>query len=689
MGELFVMSPFWVRLAALPQWVPLAVGGALLLAVLLLWQRWQRQQQRQAQALQSLRATTHRPANEPADRLPWLRHEPEASSESVLAAIEQLQKSGATDWVAHAGPLLHHSDSRVRTRVLSFVGNLVERDVLHDLALHDPDPVLRAMASQWAARHPEFDDLLLHPDLAVRHGALRGRLEVAPTDAQAQASLATTAASAQPGARLVALALIGFMTPAQQVELVTDSLRSTEPTLVQAAVAAVVSAPSRALVEQLIALLRSKALRKPAADGLALLGDAALIPLAEALAQETDEPGLRYQARVCARLATPAARKLLVAVAQMACLPARAAALEALATLPTEVGSAPLFQHLLEQELQFAQHLTLGLAAATGELRAALRYELCQSRHRIFGVLLQLYARPPVLAARHGVAHATGERQALALEVLEEVVPRPIYRGLQALLNTGRLRDKVQLLDDLLGPSTNAETVTDTIVHRGQAAFSAWTISVALRQWHPQPAAVAWLHPHLYASNPLIQESAWDVLRQLPVLRPAAYDRFVLAYPAVASFPNTTMVPSSSLSAHARVLLLQGTALFADISENILGTIVPIMKEVTFQPEQEVFAKGALGASLFIICEGDVGIYNGAQHLATFHKGDFFGELALLDAEPRSATATAQGPVVAFRLDQEDFYEVMEEHSEVLRNILRVLCQRLRRQNEQQALLTR
>ncbi|RZK27545.1 MAG: Crp/Fnr family transcriptional regulator, partial [Hymenobacter sp.] len=75
-------------------------------------------------------------------------------------------------------------------------------------------------------------------------------------------------------------------------------------------------------------------------------------------------------------------------------------------------------------------------------------------------------------------------------------------------------------------------------------------------------------------------------------------------------------------------------------------------------------------------------IFNGPQLLATFGKGDFFGELALLDAEPRSAAAVAQGAVTAFRLDQEDFYDVMEERPEVLRNILRVLCQRLRRQNE-------
>ena len=57
-------------------------------------------------------------------------------------------------------------------------------------------------------------------------------------------------------------------------------------------------------------------------------------------------------------------------------------------------------------------------------------------------------------------------------------------------------------------------------------------------------------------------------------------------------------------------------------------------------------------------------------------------ELALLDAEPRSATAAALSEVLAFRIDQEDFYDVMEERSEVLRNILRMLCQRIRAQNE-------
>jgi CRP-like cAMP-binding protein len=106
------------------------------------------------------------------------------------------------------------------------------------------------------------------------------------------------------------------------------------------------------------------------------------------------------------------------------------------------------------------------------------------------------------------------------------------------------------------------------------------------------------------------------------------------------------------------------------------------MKEIGFASDAEIFAQGAFGTSLFIICSGEVGIFGIWRQLTTFGKGDFFGELALLDAEARSATAVALGLVVAFRLDQVDFYDVLEECAEVVRNILRVLCQRLRRQNE-------
>ena len=404
--------------------------------------------------------------------------------------------------------------------------------------------------------------------------------------------------------------------------------------------------------------------------------------LKAALTQEPDGRYLQALAQVCTRLATPAARQVLVEAVQGPGLSARAAALRALSGYATLLADKPLFQRLVEEEMRLAQQLLHGMATANTELRQALHYELRKGHQRIFGLLMQLYERQPMMDAQRGVAHATGERQASALEILDNLIPRPLYQGLQAMLDVGRLSDKVQRFDDLLGPMMTSEAIQTTIVRCGTAAFSAWTVAVALRQWHPQPATVACLHPHLETTNLLIQESALLVLRRLPLQRPAAYDFLQALHPAVTALLMPSSAPISSVSAHERVLMLKGTTLFTETSENVLGTIVPIMREVSFQPEQEIFVKGTLGTSLFIVCEGEVGIFDGSRQLTAFHRGDFFGELSLLDAEARSATAVALTPVVAFRIDQEDFYDVMEECSEVARNIMRVLCQRLRRQNE-------
>jgi hypothetical protein len=345
-------------------------------------------------------------------------------------------------------------------------------------------------------------------------------------------------------------------------------------------------------------------------------------------------------------------------------------------------SDAPLFQQLIEEEMRLAQHFLHGMHAANAELRAALRQELRRCTQRLFGLLMQVYERPPLLEAQHSAIHSSGETQASALEILENMIPLPLFAGLQAMLETGRLSQRAEVMDALLGPVTTAETMQTTVVRRGAEAFTAWTISVALRQWHPQPATVAYLVPHLQSTSLLVQESALAVLQQLPVLRPAAYDQLLLTHPAVAFLAMNAPTTTPRTLARDRVLILKGTSLFANTPENILGNIEPIMREVMFDAGQEIFSKGSLGTSLFIVSSGEVGIFDGPRQLTTFRSGDFFGELALLDAEARSASAVALGPATAFRIDQEDFYDVMEDCPEVTRNILKVLCQRLRRQNE-------
>jgi CRP-like cAMP-binding protein len=85
---------------------------------------------------------------------------------------------------------------------------------------------------------------------------------------------------------------------------------------------------------------------------------------------------------------------------------------------------------------------------------------------------------------------------------------------------------------------------------------------------------------------------------------------------------------------------------------------------------------------MFAIFSGEVAIYDGPKHLATFSNNDIFGELALLDTEARSGTAVALSDLRLLKIAQADFYDLMEDRSEVLRSIIRILCQRLRAQNQ-------
>jgi hypothetical protein len=324
-------------------------------------------------------------------------------------------------------------------------------------------------------------------------------------------------------------------------------------------------------------------------------------------------------------------------------------ALRALGSLPAVPAEAHIFHQLAEEELRLTQHLLHGMQTAKADLRSALSYEIRQGRQRLLGALLQVYAQQPVLAAQRQLVHLTGERQAAALEVLADLLPQPLYRGLQALLDSGELPGKVQVLDDLLGPLATAEPVEALLVRRGAAVFSAWTVGVALRQWHPQPTTVGHLVPHLHATSALVSESALAVLQQLPVQRPAAYNRLCTLFPTYdfAAMAASNARSQSYVSAQARVQMLKGTALFAETPENVLAAIEPIMQEVTYGTGQEIFAKCTLGTSLFIVCQGEVDIYDGAATSQRLGRATF---LVNWPCSMRSHARPRLWPTVAFWL---------------------------------------
>jgi len=131
-----------------------------------------------------------------------------------------------------------------------------------------------------------------------------------------------------------------------------------------------------------------------------------------------------------------------------------------------------------------------------------------------------------------------------------------------------------------------------------------------------------------------------------------------------------------------KVLVLKSLNLFKDTPENVLADLAPLMKEIQYEQGTEIFKEGDTGDCMYIIQQGNIKIHKGNTTLARLKEKEIFGELSLLDADTRSASATADTDCILYKIDQEPFYELMDERPEVAKGFIKILCQRLRTMNE-------
>lgn len=130
-----------------------------------------------------------------------------------------------------------------------------------------------------------------------------------------------------------------------------------------------------------------------------------------------------------------------------------------------------------------------------------------------------------------------------------------------------------------------------------------------------------------------------------------------------------------------KIKILQSIDIFSHSSNDILTGIARMLKTIQVKNGQGIIKKGELGNCMYIIYEGNVKIHDDIYMIADLGPGKFFGEISLLDTEPRSASVTATTDSILFRLDQDDFYSILQKYPEVGREIMSVLISRLRTQN--------
>ena len=128
---------------------------------------------------------------------------------------------------------------------------------------------------------------------------------------------------------------------------------------------------------------------------------------------------------------------------------------------------------------------------------------------------------------------------------------------------------------------------------------------------------------------------------------------------------------------------LAALPIFAQLDADELAVLKPHLTRRVFGPGEYVFREGEPGDDLFVITLGTASVrrVDGARsmRLATFGPSTVFGEMALLDARPRSASVQADGALICYVMGRASFDEMVEEHHAIALKLLRSLAVELGR----------
>ncbi len=292
-------------------------------------------------------------------------------------------------------------------------------------------------------------------------------------------------------------------------------------------------------------------------------------------------------------------------------------------------------------------------------LEAALEHEL-ESCFFTFLTLLESFAYPPELLARTRQMMKIGcaDRRSSAFAALEGALS-PQHRELLSSVLQAAKSESPNEADD-------ARRREERLVELGLGRYawvSPWIRACALRSLDPSSAAaISVLKRAAKDPNPLLAETAGAALRAANEGQPAAS-------------------MSERYRTIDKVVVLQDVSLFRAIPHEILAGIATLLTERWTEPGERIFEKGELGDCLYVIESGQVRVQDGDRILGHLGQHEFFGELSLLDAEPRSASVFAAERSHLFRLAQSDFYSLISERPDITQAINRALCQMVRKAN--------
>jgi hypothetical protein len=292
-------------------------------------------------------------------------------------------------------------------------------------------------------------------------------------------------------------------------------------------------------------------------------------------------------------------------------------------------------------------------------LQSALADQLAHSRERVI-TLLSFSGDPAALQrARDNLLRGSADKKAYALEVIDIQTPQALRGVVLSLLDDLSPEQRLQKLSGLF-PQTKLERGERLreLSLNSEHRINTWTQACALYAANQleAPNLSGIIAPQLDAPDKLIHETAAWLQQSI----------------------GTGRGERHMLSTIEKVIILKTVSIFAETPDEILADVAVVSTVSDVPAGEMIFQKGDVGDSLYIIASGRVRVHDGDRTINNLFTGNVFGEMAVLDPEPRSASVTAIEDTQLLCLDQQALYELIDDRPEVARGLLKVLSQHLR-----------
>jgi ATP/ADP translocase/HEAT repeat protein len=592
-----------------------------------------------------------------------LRGDPRVRRAALIALAASGSSSSSAEPVRAA---LEEADADVRAAAAEAAGPILGDACVEPLARHldDPDEAVRTHALVGLLAHGGVEGAILG---GRRLGALLGSEEVCDRVRASEV-----------------LRRLGRAAYRPLRELLSDGSAEVR----RAALRAAVQVADPRLVTLLIEALRDSSTRGRASAALVAIGAPAVMPLLELFASTEDRSLRLALPRLVRRIGAPSAFDGLLAHVDHPDGHVRLRVLAALASLRAKLRRAPLEAAFVETRVRDELARAYGRMAAFERARVEHGTVLLELAHtsyadratkRILRLLSLRYDKGALDLVRKGLAQPA--RRGNALELLDGLL-EPKLRGLvMPWLDDVPMSVRVERAGALIGTVPAPHAYLGAGCAHENPYFAAISLD-ALAQ-HPSDAGVLIARRQLGHPSALVREMALVALVRCDAAAGSEAARASLedASPVVRARAARLLSNEDHPPMHTtleKVLLLRSAEVFASVDAEDLAPMAHAAEELTFEPGQCIVEEGAVGDVLYLIVHGRVSVVRGGMQLATLGPGETFGEMAVLDAEPRSATVRADEETTVLAIASEDFYEVLREQMEIAEGVIRMLTRRLR-----------